>query len=243
MDIAPLGLLNPVEGNMRQSRLCWYLQQSAQPGIQIWRSIGVHEKKNTHNGQDTYARYRRNSFFCTLRLIKIFMILYNFPQHFVEQCGLENGAHCWNHRWLKTMEVHGHFKCFDNQLKNTINACLKRQESHQTCSGTLSCTNTKTQHYTTAYNSIITITTILKWLWWDFCVGQNIWNKMVLWHTHFSFKVKPEYFFVLTLSLWCITWLSSAIVVEKWHHLLLIWSPKSPVFTMIFSLLWGFAEI
>ncbi len=51
-----------------------------------------------------------------------------------------------------------------------------------------------------------------------------------------TFNVKPDNFFVLTLSLWCVTWLNSVIVVEKWHHSLLNWSPMSCVFTIIFSL-------
>ncbi len=40
-------------------------------------------------------------------------------------------------------------------------------------------------------------------------------------------KAKLDNCFGLTLSLWCITSLKSAIVVEKWHHLLLNWSPIS----------------
>ncbi len=51
-----------------------------------------------------------------------------------------------------------------------------------------------------------------------------------------DFKVKLDNFFGLTLSLWFITWLNSVIVVEKWNHSLLNWSPISPVCTMVFSL-------
>ncbi len=49
-------------------------------------------------------------------------------------------------------------------------------------------------------------------------------------------------FFGLTLSLCCPTWVNNVIVVDKWHHLLLNWSPISPVFTRIFSLPPGFCE-
>ncbi len=49
-------------------------------------------------------------------------------------------------------------------------------------------------------------------------------------------KVKLNNFFGLILSLWCLTWLNSIIVVEKWHHSLLNWSPIIHVFTVIFSL-------
>ncbi len=50
------------------------------------------------------------------------------------------------------------------------------------------------------------------------------------------FKVRLDNLFVLTLALWCITWLNCVIVVEKWRHSLLNWSPINSVFTMRFSL-------
>ncbi len=50
------------------------------------------------------------------------------------------------------------------------------------------------------------------------------------------FKVKVDDFFGETLSLWCVTWLNCVIIVKKWRSLMLNWSPISPVFTVICSL-------
>ncbi len=49
-----------------------------------------------------------------------------------------------------------------------------------------------------------------------------------------SFKVKPDNFFGLTLSLWCMIWFNSVIVVEKWHQLLLMISNKLCFYHEIF---------
>ncbi len=59
--------------------------------------------------------------------------------------------------------------------------------------------------------------------------------NLAFWHTVYMyrvlyvglFKVKLDNFFGLTLSLWCIAWLNSVIMVEKRHHSLLNWSPIS----------------
>ncbi len=77
---------------------------------------------------------------------------------------------------------------------------------------------------------------------WICCVGDHdvLWQRC----NRRWLKAKLDNFFGLTLSLWCITWLNGVTVVKKWHHLLLHWSPISPVFVLIFFLPlgWEFAE-
>ncbi len=57
------------------------------------------------------------------------------------------GAPCWHHCYLKTTEVKGHFKCFDNPSKK---GRFKRLHNHQMFSGVFSCTDTRAPSWTVA---------------------------------------------------------------------------------------------
>ncbi len=102
-------------------------------------------------GDDWLLTLRRSSVFCSLSLIiRIFSIIYDVLQHYDdERCSpeswsslltsplAENNGSLWAHQVLRQSVKKG---------------CFKRQDNGRMFSGVLSCTDTKTQSWTTAFN-------------------------------------------------------------------------------------------